>query len=41
MRSLNSFNTQQKITVDEKIYHYFDLNILARAYGFDLSKIPN
>ena len=41
MRSLNSFNTQKKITVDDKIYHYFDLNILASAYGFDLSKIPN
>ena len=41
MRSLNSFNTRKKITVDDKIYHYFDLNILASLYGFDLSKIPN
>ncbi|MDC0453532.1 aconitate hydratase AcnA [Alphaproteobacteria bacterium] len=41
MRSLNSFNTQKKITIDDKIYHYFDLNILANTYGFDLSKIPN
>ena len=41
MRSLNSFNTRKKITVDDKIYHYFDLNILASAYGFELSKIPN
>ena len=41
MRSLNSFNTRKKVTVDDKIYHYFDLNILASAYGFDLSKIPN
>jgi aconitate hydratase len=41
MRSLNSFNTQKKITIDDKIYHYFDLNILASTYGFDLSKIPN
>jgi len=41
MRSLNSFNTQKKITIDDKIYHYFDLNILASTYGFNLSKIPN
>ena len=41
MKSLNSFNSQKKITVDDKIYHYFDLNILASTYGFDLSKIPN
>jgi len=41
MRSFNSFNTLKKITIDYKNYNYFDLNILARAYGFDLSKIPN
>ena len=41
MRSLNSFNTQKKIIIDDKVYHYFDLNVLANIYGFDLSKIPN
>ena len=41
MRSLNSFNTRKKITIDDKIYHYFDLNVLSAKYGFDLSKIPN
>ncbi|MDC0060125.1 aconitate hydratase AcnA [Pelagibacteraceae bacterium] len=41
MRSLNSFNTLKQITIDEKIYNYFDLNILSSKYGFDLSKIPN
>ena len=41
MRSLNSFNTQKQIKIDEKVYHYFDLNVLANTYGFDLSKIPN
>ena len=41
MRSLNSFNTQKKIIIDDKVYHYFDLNVLANTYGFDLSKIPN
>ena len=41
MKSLNSFNTRKKITIDDKIYYYFDLNVLANTYGFDLSKIPN
>ena len=41
MRSLNSFNTQKQITIDDKVYHYFDLNVLANTYGFDLIKIPN
>ena len=41
MRSLNSFNTKKQITIGDKAYHYFDLNVLANTYGFDLSKIPN
>ena len=41
MESLNSFNTCQNITIDNKNYRYFDLNILASTYGFELSKIPN
>jgi aconitate hydratase len=41
MRSLNSFNTRKQITIDDKIYYYFDLNVLANTYGFDLSEIPN
>ncbi len=41
MRSLNSFNTRKQITIDDKIYNYFDLNVLSTKYGFDLSKIPN
>jgi aconitate hydratase len=41
MRSLDSFNTRKKITIDDKLYYYFDLNVLASTYGFDLSKIPN
>ncbi|MDB4860135.1 aconitate hydratase AcnA [Alphaproteobacteria bacterium] len=41
MKSLNSFNTRKQISIDDKIYHYFDLNVLANTYGFDLSKIPN
>jgi aconitate hydratase len=41
MKSLNSFNTRNQITIDDKIYYYFDLNVLANTYGFDLLKIPN
>ena len=41
MKSLNSFNTFKNITIDNKNYKYFDLNILASLYNFDLSKIPN
>ncbi len=41
MRSLNSFNTCKITTIDNKKYKYYDLNVLANSYGFDLSKIPN
>ena len=41
MKSLNSFNSRKQITIDDKIYNYFDLNVLSTSYGFDLSKIPN
>ena len=38
MRSLNSFNTRNQIIINDKIYNYFDLSILANTYGFDLTK---
>ena len=41
MTSLNSFNSCKSITIDKKNYKYFDLNILAGIYNFNLSKIPN
>ena len=41
MISLNSFDTLKQITIDDKIYHYFDLNVLSSNYGFNLLKIPN
>ena len=41
MRSQNSFNTCKQITIDNKNYKYFDLNILASTYGFNLCKVPN
>ena len=39
MRSLNSFNTRKQISIDDKNYNYYDLNILASTYGFNLLKI--
>ncbi|MDC6447655.1 aconitate hydratase AcnA [Alphaproteobacteria bacterium] len=41
MISLNSFNSCKQITIDKKNYKYFDLNVLASIYSFELSKIPN
>ena len=41
MQSLNSFNTQKKIIIDEKEYKYFDLKTLSQIYNFDLAIIPN
>ena len=41
MNSLNSFKTLSNIAIDKVNYKYFDLNILADAYKFELSKIPN
>ncbi len=41
MTSLNSFNTLKNITIDNRDYKYFDLNVLSDIYNFELSKIPN
>ena len=41
MNSLNSLNTCSNITIGKVSYKYFDLNILAESYNFQLSKIPN
>ena len=41
MKSLNSFNSCKNITIDKKNYKYYDLNVLAQTFNFDLSKIPN
>ena len=41
MKSLNSFDTRKQVTIDDKLYHYFDLNVLSANYGFNLLKIPN
>ncbi len=41
MKSLNSFNACKNITINNKHYKFFDLNVLASTYKFDLFKIPN
>ncbi len=41
MQSLNSFNTQKKIIIDNTEYKYFDLKTLSKIYNFELSRIPN
>ena len=41
MKSLNTFKTRSEIEINGKKYIYFDLNILAKHFNFDLSSIPN
>jgi len=41
MKSINSFGTCKNLKINNKKYKYFDLNILANIYNFELSKIPN
>ena len=40
MNSKNSFNSEQIIDIDNKIYKYFDLNKAAQQYGLNLLKVP-
>ena len=41
MNSLNTFKTQTEIIINGKKYVFFDLNILAKYFNFNLSSIPN
>ena len=41
MKSVNTFKTLSKIDINGQEYLYFDLNILAQKFEFDLSFIPN
>ena len=41
MKSINTFKTKSSIEINGKKYIYFDLNILAKHFNFDLSLIPN
>ena len=40
MKTKNSFNTKSILTIDDINYIYFDLNILAKEFNFDLYKLP-
>ena len=41
MKSINTFKTRSKIDINGNIYIYFDLNILAELFNFNLESIPN
>jgi len=41
MKSINTFNTRAEIDINGKKYIYFDLNILAEFFNFNLTSIPN
>ena len=41
MKSINTFKAQSNIIINGKKYVYFDLNILANYFNFNLSSVPN
>jgi len=41
MKCINTFNTRSEIVINGTKYIYFDLNILAKYFNFNLQKIPN
>jgi len=41
MKSINTFKTRSQLQINGNKYIYFDLNILAKHFNFDLSLIPN
>ena len=41
MKSVNTFKTKSFITINDKKYIYFDLNILSKYFNFNLELIPN
>ena len=41
MKSINTFKTRSEIDINGKKYKYFDLNILAELFNFDLTLIPS
>ncbi len=40
MKNLNSFNSEQILKIDDKIYKYFDLKLVAKTLNVNLSKVP-
>ena len=40
MKNINSFNSEQNLEVNNKIYKYFDLQAVASQFNIDLTKVP-
>ena len=40
MKNLNSFNSEQKLVIDNKIYKYFDIKKVSKIFNIDLQKVP-
>ncbi len=40
MKSMNSFNSEQLIEINNQKFYYFDLNKVAKHFDIDLNKIP-
>ncbi len=40
MNSINSFKTKQNLSILGENYKYFDLNLIANHFNFDLSRVP-
>ena len=40
MKNKNSFNSEQILQVNNQIYKYFDLKIVAKKLNIDLSRVP-
>ncbi len=40
MKNINSFNSEQNLTVNNQNYKYFDLKTVSEQFNIDLSKIP-
>ena len=41
MKSLDTFKTKSEININGIKYVFFDLNVLAKYFSFNLSKVPN
>ena len=40
MKNINSFNSEQNLEVNNKIYKYFDLQAVASQFNINLTKVP-
>ena len=40
MKSINSFNSEQILKVDNQNYQYFDLKTVSNNFGLNLNEVP-